>query len=78
MVQHNAQRLARIVDDVLDVSRARQQRMLPLGEQLVLDGTVRHAAEEWVRKASARACWLAARTASCRCASTPNTCGAFW
>lgn len=50
MVQHNAQRLARIVDDVLDVSRARQQRMLPLGEQLVLDGTVRTLAEEWVRQ----------------------------
>ncbi|SFM15954.1 nitrogen regulation protein NR(II) [Variovorax sp. OV329] len=50
MVQHNAQRLARIVDDVLDVSRARQQRMLPLGEQLVLDVTVRTLAEEWVRQ----------------------------
>ncbi|MBS0453676.1 MAG: PAS domain-containing protein [Proteobacteria bacterium] len=48
MVQHNAQRLARIVDDVLDVSRARQQRVLPLGEQLVLDATVRTLAEEWV------------------------------
>lgn len=50
MIQHNAQRLARIVDDVLDVSRARQQRVLPLGEQLVLDGTVRTLAEEWVRQ----------------------------
>jgi len=50
MVQHNAQRLARIVDDVLDVSRARQQRALPLGEQLVLDSTVRSLAEEWVRQ----------------------------
>jgi len=50
MVQHNAQRLARIVDDVLDVSRARQQRVLPLGEQLVLDATVRTLAEEWVRQ----------------------------
>jgi len=48
MVQQNAQRLARIVDDVLDVARARQQRLLPLGEQLELDATVRALAEEWV------------------------------
>jgi len=50
MVQHNAQRLARIVDDVLDVSRARQQRVLSLGEQLVLDPAVQVLAEEWVRQ----------------------------
>jgi two-component system sensor histidine kinase PilS (NtrC family) len=49
MVQHNAQRLARIVDDVLDVSRARQQRVLSLGEQVALDPAVRALAEEWVR-----------------------------
>jgi two-component system sensor histidine kinase PilS (NtrC family) len=49
MVQQNAQRLARIVDDVLDVARARQQRALPLGEQLALDATVRSLAEEWVQ-----------------------------
>ncbi|MDM0017756.1 sensor histidine kinase [Variovorax saccharolyticus] len=48
MVQQNAQRLSRIVDDVLDVARARQQRVLPLGEQLALDATVRTLAEEWV------------------------------
>lgn len=50
MVQHNAQRLARIVDDVLDVSRARQQRVLSLGEQVVLDPAVQVLAEEWVRQ----------------------------
>ncbi|VTU22460.1 Globin-coupled histidine kinase [Variovorax sp. PBS-H4] len=50
MVQQNAQRLSRIVDDVLDVARARQQRVLPLGEQLVLDPTVRTLAEEWVQQ----------------------------
>jgi two-component system sensor histidine kinase PilS (NtrC family) len=50
MVQQNAQRLSRIVDDVLDVARARQQRVLALGEQLVLDPTVRTLAEEWVRQ----------------------------
>ncbi|CAN7641011.1 ATP-binding protein [Variovorax sp. LjRoot130] len=49
MVQQNAQRLSRIVDEVLDVARARQQRVLPLGEQLALDSTVRTLAEEWVR-----------------------------
>lgn len=50
MVQHNAQRLARIVDDVLDVSRARQQRVLSLGEQLVLDPAAQILAEEWIRQ----------------------------
>jgi len=50
MVQHNAQRLARIVDDVLDVARVRQQRALALTDQLVLDTTVRTLAEEWVRQ----------------------------
>jgi len=50
MVQHNAQRLARIVDDVLDVSRARQQRVLSLGEQVSLDAAVQVLAEEWIRQ----------------------------
>lgn len=51
MVQQNAQRLARIVDDVLDVSRARQQRALPTGgETLPLDVAVRSLVEEWVRQ----------------------------
>ena len=65
MVQHNAQRLARIVDDVLDVSRARQQRMLPLGEQLVLDGTVRTLAEEWVRQSQRQGVLLQLDTSGC-------------
>lgn len=50
MVEQNAQRLSRIVDDVLDVARVRQQRVLPLGEQFALDPTVRTIAEEWVRQ----------------------------
>jgi two-component system sensor histidine kinase PilS (NtrC family) len=54
MVEQNAQRLARIVDDVLDVARARQQRMLPLDEQLALDPTVRTLADEWVRQTQRR------------------------
>ncbi|MDI3382515.1 sensor histidine kinase [Xenophilus aerolatus] len=49
MVRQNAQRLARIVDDVLDVSRARQQRTLPLDDEtLPLDASVRTLVEEWV------------------------------
>ena len=48
--QHTAQRLARIVDDVLAVSRARQQRVLSLGEQVVLDPAVQVLAEEWIRQ----------------------------
>ncbi len=51
MVRQNAQRLARIVDDVLDVSRARQQRTLPLDDDtLALDPSVRMLVEEWVRQ----------------------------
>ncbi|MBN8749263.1 Sensor protein ZraS [Xylophilus ampelinus] len=51
MVRQNAQRLARIVDDVLDVSRARQQRTLPLDDDtLALDPAVRTLVEEWVRQ----------------------------
>lgn len=65
MVQHNAQRLARIVDDVLDVSRARQQRMLPLGEQLVLDATVRTLAEEWVGQSQRQGVLVQLDSAGC-------------
>ncbi|WP_225781009.1 PAS domain-containing sensor histidine kinase [Xenophilus sp. Marseille-Q4582] len=51
MVRNNAQRLARIVDDVLDMARARQQTE-PLQDQpwLVLDRAVRDMTEEWVRQ----------------------------
>ncbi|MEJ8820501.1 ATP-binding protein [Variovorax humicola] len=59
MVQQNAQRLSRIVDDVLDVSRARQQRSLPLGDMVALDTTVRTLAEEWVRQTQRQGVLLA-------------------
>jgi two-component system sensor histidine kinase PilS (NtrC family) len=59
MVQQNALRLSRIVDDVLDVARARQQRVLPLGEQVTLDPTVRALAEEWVQHAQRQGVLLA-------------------
>ena len=54
MVEQNALRLARIVDDVLDVARARQQRVLPLDEQLSLDPTVRAMVDEWVQQTQHR------------------------
>jgi hypothetical protein len=67
MVQHNAQRLARIVDDVLDVSRARQQQVLSLGEQVVLDPAVQVLADEWVRQTQRKGVRVA-RCARQRCA----------
>ncbi|MDA7417914.1 HAMP domain-containing sensor histidine kinase [Xenophilus arseniciresistens] len=50
MVRSNAQRLARIVDDVLDMARARQQgeQRPHAGPSLDLDAAVRHMTEEWV------------------------------
>jgi two-component system, NtrC family, sensor histidine kinase PilS len=65
MVQQNAQRLARIVDDVLDVARARQQRAQPLAEQLALDATVRALAEEWVQHVQRRGVLLALDAPGC-------------
>jgi len=50
MVEHNARRLGRIVDEVLDVARVRQQRTMPPEERITLDATVRTLAEEWVRQ----------------------------
>jgi two-component system sensor histidine kinase PilS (NtrC family) len=65
MVQQNAQRLSRIVDDVLDVARARQQRVLPLGEQLSLDPVVQTLAEEWVRHSQRQGVLLSLDAAGC-------------
>ncbi len=52
MVQDNARRLARIVDDILDISRTREQRALPLDESTMLDPKVRAFASEWMRHAN--------------------------
>lgn len=50
MVRSNAQRLARIVDDVLDIARARQQRQSPAQESpMALDPAVRTMTGEWLR-----------------------------
>ena len=65
MVEQNAQRLARIVDDVLDVARARQQHVLPLGEQMPLDPTVRALAEEWVRQTQGHGVLLGLEAPGC-------------
>jgi len=54
IVQQNAQRLAHIVDDVLDVARARQQRLLPQLYQMPLDLTVQTIAHEWVKQTQRR------------------------
>jgi two-component system sensor histidine kinase PilS (NtrC family) len=50
MVEQNAQRLARIVDDVLDVARVREQRLSTPGEHVTLDATVGPLVQEWVRQ----------------------------
>ncbi len=77
MVQQNAQRLARIVDEVLDVARARQQRVLPLGEQLALDSDRAHP-----RRGVGAALAAPGRADGARggrqraCASTSSICGA--
>lgn len=48
MVRQNAQRLARIVDDVLDVARAQQQPLPHMpGLRMPLDVQVRAASDEW-------------------------------
>ncbi|MDR3452649.1 MAG: histidine kinase dimerization/phospho-acceptor domain-containing protein [Rhodoferax sp.] len=52
MVQQNAQRLSRIVEDVLDVSRAQQKSDLSLPASLSLDATVRDICMDWARQAS--------------------------
>jgi len=52
MVQQNAQRLSRIVEDVLDVSRAQQKSDLTLPASLSLDATVRDICTDWARQAS--------------------------
>jgi two-component system sensor histidine kinase PilS (NtrC family) len=50
LVAQNARRLSRIVDDVLDVARVREQRVPPPGEQIPLDATVHTLAGEWMRQ----------------------------
>ncbi len=54
MIDQNAQRLARIVDDILNVARAQpSQGDLPV-PALPLDQTVRHITHEWTRQNQAQ------------------------
>jgi two-component system sensor histidine kinase PilS (NtrC family) len=50
MIRQNAQRLAKIVDEVLDISRAQQQIPAPQSTRLVLDEATQDIASDWVRQ----------------------------
>lgn len=50
MIRQNARRLAKIVDEVLDISRAQQQIPAPQSTQLVLDEAARDIASDWARQ----------------------------
>ena len=79
MVEHNAQRLARIVDDVLDVARVRQQHLPTPAKHWRWTATVRTLAEEWVQQTGQhRRAGGAGTPRPGRCASTPSTCAASW
>ena len=53
MVRQNAQRLAKIVDEVLNISRAQEQAPAPQTTSLMLDDTVVHIATDWARQTGA-------------------------
>jgi two-component system sensor histidine kinase PilS (NtrC family) len=53
MVRQNAQRLARIVDEVLNISRAQAQLPAPETTTLVLDETVQKIAADWAAQTAA-------------------------
>ncbi|MEO7242392.1 MAG: ATP-binding protein [Variovorax sp.] len=65
LVLQNAQRLSRIVDDVLDVARARQQRALVPSDAVALDATVRALAEEWVGQTGRHGVLMALQAMQC-------------
>jgi len=54
MIDQNAKRLARIVDDILNVSRAQSNDQAPTHMNLALDPVVRQITLEWVKHAQAR------------------------
>ena len=53
MIEQNAQRLARIVDDILNVARAQPSQGQASSPTLPLDQTVRQIAQEWARQSRA-------------------------
>ena len=55
MIGQNAKRLAKIVDEVLDLSRARQQIPAPQNTTVQLDETARQIADDWARQSAASA-----------------------
>jgi two-component system, NtrC family, sensor histidine kinase PilS len=52
MVRQNAQRLAKIVDEVLNISRAQVTANEAVSAIVQLDDTVAHTAQDWVRQTS--------------------------
>jgi two-component system sensor histidine kinase PilS (NtrC family) len=50
MVRQNAQRLAKIVDEVLDISRAQEQIPAPKPSTLMLDEAAMRIANDWARQ----------------------------
>lgn len=53
LVSQNAQRLAKIVDEVLNISRAQEQAPAPQTTMLMLDDTVAQIAIDWARQTGA-------------------------
>ena len=53
MVRQNAQRLARIAEEVLDIARVRHQAGQATGDTLVLDDNVSNLFADWVQTANA-------------------------
>ena len=47
LVQQNARRLARIVDDILDIARAKGRGLAHAGETLALEPSVRRICQDW-------------------------------
>lgn len=54
MIGQNAQRLAKIVDEVLDISRAQAQVPAPKASTLMLDDTVERICTDWARQNDAQ------------------------
>jgi two-component system, NtrC family, sensor histidine kinase PilS len=50
MIGQNARRLAKIVDEVLDISRAQEQIPAPQTTTLLLDDAARHIATDWAKQ----------------------------
>jgi two-component system sensor histidine kinase PilS (NtrC family) len=54
MIEHNAQRLSRIVDDILNVARAQPSQIEGLIPSLPLDASIRYITQEWSRQNQSR------------------------